>query len=363
VTFVRKLLAQRRVRAARAEVSRAPSPKAYGTLAQECVAAGLMSEALSTCEEGLSVFPGNDLLARLAERLRRQEREQRICELRRETAEAPRPALWRELCGLLIEAGMLHRAEETALEWKKALDDAEALLFLARARCQRYLADRGRELGKLSLQTLDESSKCLPSDARPWRLRLELLSRIGAWRDALGCSAKLLEFTPGEPELEARHRKLQGLSEGAPTLDRALIDVERTGRFPDEPVPKTPESGRSNAGSVRPILRGLAQQHDVHAAMYLKGSTVLMQGPKGATAERTARAVRAVLESARGSARRLGLGQVSQIRLQGNFGVLSIAPGELDAGAIWSQGRLEPRREEALMQLAGLNADLGERES
>jgi hypothetical protein len=189
-------------------------------------------------------------------------------------------------------------------------------------------------------------------------VRLELLSRIGAWRDALACSAKLLEFMPGEPELEARHRRLQGLAEHAPTLDRALIEVERTGRFPDEASPKAPEGGRSNAGSVRPLLRDLAKHHDVHAAMYMKGATVLMQGPKGATAERTARGVRSVLESSRASARKLGLGQVSQIRLNGTFGVLSLAPGDLDAGAIWSQSRLDAAREEALMQLAGLNADI-----
>jgi tetratricopeptide (TPR) repeat protein len=355
---VRKLLAQKRVRAARAEASKAPSPRAYFTLAQECVAAGRTAEALATCGEGLALFPGNDPLARLSERLRRQGREQRIAELRRETAEAPRPALWRELCELLTETGMLSRAEETALEWKKALGDPESLVFLARARCERYFADRGRELGKLALQTLDEATTRLPTDMRPWRLRLEFLGRIGAWSDAHAASTKLLEFMPGHPELEARHRHLQGLAPSAPTVDRALIEVERTGRFPEEASAKTPTTVRTNAGSVRPVLRELARHHDVHAAMYMKGATVLMQGPKGATAERTARGVRGVLDSSRASARKLGLGQVSQIRLHGTFGVLSVAPGELDAGAIWSQSRLDPKREQALLELAGLNAEI-----
>ena len=107
----------------------------------------------------------------------------------------------------------------------------------------------------------------------------------------------------------------------------------------------------------------LAADPSVHAAMYIRGSTVLIQGPRGATAERTARAVRTILSSGRGTARKLGLGQIFHIVLEGGFGTLSIAPGEVDAGAIWSQGDLGRQREEILMGLAGLNADLSEAES
>ena len=111
---------------------------------------------------------------------------------------------------------------------------------------------------------------------------------------------------------------------------------------------------------MRPLLRELAAQADVHAAMYVRGATVLIQGPKGATAERTARGVRSILSSAHSTARKLGLGRIFQIQIEGGFGTLSIAPGELDAGAIWSRGPLGHSREEVLLGLAGLNADLNE---
>ncbi len=363
MSFLRKILAKKRIRSAQADVSRAPSPRAYAALAQQYALAGCSREALATCEEGLAAFPANDFLVRLAERVRRMAREKRMGELRREVAEAPRPAVWREMCDILIESGMLARAEELAQEWRSATNDAEALVMLARVRCQRFLADRGREQGKLALHTLDEVAKRQPADARPWKLRLELLTRIGACREAKLCAMKLLELAPGDPELEGRYRTLESREEGSPTIERALIEVERTGRFADERSFEQPRKGSTPAGSVRPILRELAAEHDVHAAMYVRGATVLIQGPKGATAERTARSVRSVLESTRATARKLGLGQVEHLQVQGSFGVLSIAPGELDAGAIWSHGLLGQKREEILVGLAGLNADLGEVES
>ena len=104
------------------------------------------------------------------------------------------------------------------------------------------------------------------------------------------------------------------------------------------------------------VLHELARQPDVQAALYVRGATALVQGPKGATAERTARTVQTILSASRSAARRLGLGQVFQVQLEGPFGTLSIAPGEQDAGAILCSGPLGRAREEALLGMAGMNA-------
>ena len=97
--------------------------------------------------------------------------------------------------------------------------------------------------------------------------------------------------------------------------------------------------------------------------LYVRGATALVQGPKGATAERTARAVQSILGGSRSAARRLGLGQVFQVQLEGDFGTLSIAPGEQDAGALLCAGPLGRAREEALLGMAGLNAETEEAEA
>jgi hypothetical protein len=164
----------------------------------------------------------------------------------------------------------------------------------------------------------------------------------------------MLKLEPGVLEIEGRYRTLNTQLEGAPSIERALVEVERTGRFAGEGESLTT---RATSGSVVSILHELVADKDIEAALYLRGATALVQGPKGATAERTARAFQSMLASSRSAGRRLGLGQVFQINLEGSFGMLSIAPGEQDAGAILSSGPLGRAREEALLSLAGLNAE------
>ena len=227
--------------------------------------------------------------------------------------------------------------------------------MLARVRVERFFSDRCRELGLSAMRALEDAVRALPEDARPLRLKLTFLTRIGAWAEAHATAKAQLQVEPGDPELEGRFRALGCKVDGAPTPERAILDVERTGRFvgDEQETEKASVSGR-----VRPILRELASADDVQAAMYLRGGTALIQGPRGATAERTARTARSVLATGRSTARRLGLGQIFQIQLEGDFGQLALAPGETDAGAIWSAGRLGRKREDVLLGLAGMNADL-----
>jgi predicted regulator of Ras-like GTPase activity (Roadblock/LC7/MglB family) len=249
------------------------------------------------------------------------------------------------------------RAEETANEWLARRDEGEARLMLARVRVERFLADRGRELGLAAMKALDASVKALPADARPLRLKLTFLSKIGAWVEAHATAKALLQIEPGNPKLEGRFRSLACKLEGAPTPERAILDVERTGRFVGD---EQEAEGGPVSGMVRPILRELASAEDVNAALYIRGATALIQGPRGATAERTARSTRSILSTGRSTARRLGLGQIFHIQIEGDFGHLSIAPGEADAGAVWSKGPIGRERDEVLFGLAGLNADLRE---
>ncbi len=357
MNLIRRLIAHNRIRQSRKRLARDPNPRNYATLAQQYALIGNTSAAYGVCEEGLAIFPDNVQLSKLRERALRLEREARLAQLRRELQEAPRPALWREMCEILVESGELARAEEEVLRGLANKRDGEALLLLARVRLARFYADRGRAQGKQALESLEEALKALPQDARPLRAKLEFMMKIGAWRDARDVAGTMLKLEPGALELEGRYRTLESQSDGAPSPDRALVEVERTGNFADEREDLAP---RAMSGSVQPILRNLAADPDVRAALYVRGGTALVQGPKGATAERTARAVQTILSSSRAAGRRLGLGQIYQIQLEGGFGTLSIAPGEQDAGAVLCGGPLGRGREEVLLGLAGLNAETNE---
>ncbi|MEM7517113.1 MAG: hypothetical protein AAF368_09355, partial [Planctomycetota bacterium] len=105
--------------------------------------------------------------------------------------------------------------------------------------------------------------------------------------------------------------------------------------------------------SVRPILQTLSEQPQIKAAFYVRGGTALVQGPRGAQADRSARAIREILQSTRSAARRLGLGQPHEVQLEGEFGHLHCVAGELGSSALWSKRPVTARQVEACRELAG----------
>lgn len=355
--MIRKLLSRNRLRKARKAVSTQPSPSNYAALAAEFVLRSEMDEAARACEEGLRAFPGSAELARVAGRIRRQMQESRLSGLRQEISEAPRPALWREYCDLLLGSGQIGRAEAAARDWLGEGRDPEAQLMLARVMAERLIADRGREIGQLAFESLDAAEAALPRDARPLKLRLRLSYLIGAWDEAKRAVSLLLDLMPGEPALEARFRLLESQSaEGSPNVDQALRTVERTGELYED-VDSEQEASVGPTIDVRGLLRQMSSEKDVKAAVYMRGATALIQGPKGGTAERTARVFRAVMHSSRTGGRRLGLGQLQELRLEGEFGHLRLLAGERDAAALWTDTALAGKRLAGLIDLVGSNAE------
>ena len=354
MSFFDNVLGRGRVRRARRQLAQHPTPMNYAQLAYEHACQGSTREALTVCQEGLDLFPGSSELSLMSDRVRRLFRESRVRELREELADAPRPALWQEMCEVLLESGQIGRAEECALEWLDQDGGNDARMMIAAARVRRFLADRGREAGRRAFDALEDVQSRMPQDPRPYRERLQLCWRIGAWRDARDAASRLLQLEPGDPALEARFRTLESFAEGAPGVEEALRTVERTGRLADDK--STSPRPRGDGANVRSVLRDLAAEGGVRAALYLRGGTCLVQGPKGATAERTARAARQVLQGGRAAARKLGLGQVNEFVLEGEFGTLTLAPGEADAGCVWTAGPPTKLQVETITSLAGLDA-------
>lgn len=352
MSFVRRLLSGSRLRQLRRAVAESPSPRSYVELAGEHARMGEMEDAERVSREGLDLFPGNAELVRLADRSRAIEAEGRTRELYRELRDAPRPAIWRELCEILLSSGRIARAEECAQEWFNATGDGNAQLARGQARCERFFSDRRRDDAKLALELIDSAENLLPHDARPLRLKLDLCMRVGAWADARRVVGKLLELEPGDAALEARFRTLSTLVDRSPSLEQALREVEKSGLLVDEDS-AAPE-GPAAAGEIRPVLKRMCAEPGVRGAVYVRGATALVQGPRGATAERTARAVREVVLKSRTAARRLGLGQAVEVTLEGEFGHLLVCPGDLGAAALWSARPPVARMRQDLVELTAL---------
>ncbi|MFN0242777.1 MAG: tetratricopeptide repeat protein [Planctomycetota bacterium] len=358
MNLIHRILSGGRTRTAAKRLAKDPSSRHYAELVHEYAVAGDLDEAIKVAGEGLRTYPGDAELKRLADRSRQLLLEGRTRELQEELKSAPRPALWKELCEILLESGRVARAEELATEWYHSAKSGEAEYYRARARAERFYADRRRDDGRLALELVASAKEQIPSDARPIQLELDIASHCGAWTEARRALARLLEITPGDPVLEARFRTVANLAQNTKTMEQALREVERSGRLVDEPqeanVNASEDSERATAGSVRPMLQSLTREAGVQAAFYVRGGTALVQGPKGATAERTARGVREIVQSCKSAARRLGLGQAQEVRLEGSFGTLLVAPGELGSGALWCVGPVTRRHEEGLRDLAGL---------
>jgi len=355
MSIARKWMSLTRLKKARRYLAEDPSVANYLALANEHARRDEMLDAARVCEEGLSVYGGNGELTRLATRVRQLSLEDRTRQLSRELREAPRPALYKELAEVHLEAGRIERAEECAAEWFKATEDGEAQLLCARARLERFFTDRRREDGRVAAQLLDSAERLLPRDPRPLNLRLSLTLRLGVYGEARSLVSRLLELQPGDPQLEARFRSLSSAPGGHGDLEKALREVERTGALVDDQPERV---SAPNSRSIRPRLKELATHAGVRAVMFERGSTALVQGPKGPTAERTARCVREVVNHSRTAARRLGLGQAFEIEVEGDFGCLLVAPDEIGSASMWFQGSVDDWHRRSLHELMGAGASL-----
>ena len=351
MNIIKRFLIRTRLKRATALLARDPSVRNYVSLAREYAQLGKPTEVQRVCREGLRIHAEDGELARLADRANKLRIEERVRTLRGELATAPRTAVWSELCKLLIEAGRLDRAEKTAIDWYGQTQQSQALYWRAAVLAERFWNDREASDGRLAYELAGEAHKARPREVRPLYLQEQIASRVGAWNEARQALGKLLEILPGDPDIESSYRRVQALCDGAKDLEAALRHVERTGQFESE---KHEPSNHHKEVQVRPMLQELGADESVRAAVYLRGGTALVQGPQGATAERIARAMRELVMEARGTARRLRLGQPNRVLVEGGHGSLLLSPGDQGASAVWCASQIKRHHEELLRDLSGM---------
>lgn len=339
-----------RIRRAMRALARDGSTSNYVALAKEYSALGEPESVLKVCREGLELHPESAELQRLARRAKELHQEQRLNDLHLELESAPRAALFRELCEIQLENGDAQHALEAAQRWRNQTDEPEAAYYVAAAHAEFFFDGRRSRDGMEAFRLAAESAKHLTRDKRPLRLQFEIARRCGAWEDARIALARLLELMPGNPLLEARFRRVLSNCAHSKPLSKALGEVEKSGRFVDD---EPEESGNFDREALRPTLKRLAARTEVHVAFFLRGNTALVQGAHGPTADRTARAVREVLQASRSAARRMALGRAIEIRAEGAFGALVLKPGPLGTAAVWTSQIPKGEVEGLLEQLNG----------
>lgn len=358
MSFLGKFVSRSRIRKAARELAGEANSKNYVAMAREYVIAGSTDDVLRVCTEGLQIFPNDAELRRLGERARQLQLDQRIRSLQEQLATSPRAAIWRELADVLLSSSRLDRAEQVATEWYEATKDGDALYSLARVYAERFYMDRRSRDGQRAYEMAEHAKAQMKDQGGPIHLQFQLASRCGAWTEARAAIARLLELRPGDPTLEANFRyvlamagNVHGQNGEIQSLELAMRRVESSGRFVDDARGAAPESANV---AVRPMLQELSADADVRAAIYLRGGTALVQGPRGATAERTARAVREIVQASRNAARRLGLGQTQEVLMEGAFGSLLVAPADQASCAVWCENSIKREHEDLLKKLTGM---------
>lgn len=347
---MKRWFSRTRIRQARRELSTGSSPSAYLRLARELHFSGTLDEAAEVCEEGLRAYPGHLELGRLNSRVARERLQDRVRALREQIELGPRPALYRELTQHLLELGEPTEAAHVARRWEQTSRDPEAYLALAEAHVARYRERCLRPDGQEALDALSEARRRMPRDSRPLRAQQGLWIELRLFKEAKAATAELLQMLPGDVQLEQEFRWLKSQPEVPMDVARALAEAEASGLHVRESQSSPAENGPRD---VREELRGLTEAPGVRAALYLRGSTALIQGPRGATAERCARAIKNTLQSSRAASLRLGLGQLETVHVSGDFGTLEYLCGRGDAAALWSEQRITERQRADLADLTG----------
>ena len=98
-----RLTGTRGFRAAARRVAEDPSAANYLALARESVQRGEPGRVEDVCREALALHPGHAGLKTILARATRMRLDERARRLQRELADAPRPALWRELVEIELE--------------------------------------------------------------------------------------------------------------------------------------------------------------------------------------------------------------------------------------------------------------------
>ncbi|HPF14637.1 MAG: hypothetical protein H6830_00605 [Planctomycetes bacterium] len=349
MSFFSNFTSKKRIRAALRRLGAEPSAENYVAVAREHVVVGNLQDILRVCSEGLSLHPGNAELMRIAERARQLQLDSRIRTLRQDLTLSPRPALWRELCDVLLECGRLQHAEETAEQWWNQAGGGESTFYRARARASQFFQGCRASDGKVAWDLALEAVREMPGDSRPLEVQYDISKAAGAWAEARKVLARILEISPGHPQHEQRFRDASQRVHDSKSLRAGLAEIEATGRFADSPEAN---GGQSNV-AIRPLLKRMGADSDVKAVIFQRGGTALVQGLHGGTADRTARAVREVGVSTRSSARRIGIGRSLEVSVEGEFGSLVIALGTMGTAACWGRSYRKPEHADALQTIVG----------
>lgn len=334
MSFLSRIFLFSRHKSAARRVALDPSPENYLALAHQSVVRGKHVRVEAICQEALAMFPEHSELLQVSRRAVHIRLNERVRQLEKELAVAPRPALWSELFEAHMEVGRFVRASQVARRWRKVGGAGEALYLESRGSLGAFLAGGILEDGALAWSLGQRAASALPIDPRPLETLITLCRRVEAHAERQTLLARLLELRPGQPELESAFRDARQQSAGAPPIQRALENFTRRGCMAEE-AECAPLLASGGGSTVRSLLKTLARGEGVRVATYHRGGTALVQGLTGPSADRTARAVRDCARKTRELSARVGLGRFEALCVEGSGEMVLLSADKVGLASLW----------------------------
>jgi tetratricopeptide (TPR) repeat protein len=347
VSVIDRVKQAAKIRRLRRALSQNPSPQAYSELAELYIRKGLTDEALQTAVEGLELYPNARKLLEVSRFAKRQELQDRIRLLDETLRARPHPNVYTELASIYWDLGDDTRAEDICRQCTEAFPNNEnPYLIVGEIRLERFLAEGLERDGTRALESLEKVVSLNHNNVKCHLLLARLFHAAGDLGRCCSHLRAMLSITPTAREirefLTGIESRVNGNAGDALEIDELLGEIQRTGRFANDPADfpsvkgtrGTRQESRLDIEELRMGMSELTRAPGIHRAVVLDGEgEILLESGDVATPTRSVftTLVKSVGETAFDLSRRMDIGTMEQADIMGPFGAMRIIrlPGVL----------------------------------
>lgn len=365
----------------RAQVRRAPSPSAYGELAERLIAFGETDAALAAAEEGLRSFPDSERLSQVRLFAKKGRLTGQLRKLRDDVVRRPTPVVFTQLAAIYRELGQVDDALQTAQECAERFPlNENPYLIQGEIRLERFLRDLIARDAVLAEQALRRVARINGHNVKAHLLLAELYWLVGATAACRRHLRSVLTITPTARDVQDFVREV-GTPDGSEPeaqedFEELARSVEEQGAFahPAERFPnlrgtqgEAPrQRARLDVESLKTEVVALGSHEGVRNSIVLdKDGEALADSTDGMglTRKQFAELVTAIAATADDASRRMDTGALVRAEIESPSGNITVARvRNLTVGILYADPLRGDRVWEILQDFVARNLTSAERE-
>ena len=365
----------------RRQTHKAPSPSAFGELAERLISLGETDDALAVAEEGLRTFPDSERLSQVKLFAKKGRLTGQLRKLRDDVVRRPSPLVYTHLAAIYRELGNQDDALQTAQECAERFPlNENPYLIQGEIRLERFVRDLIAKDAILAEQALRRVTRINGHNVRAHLMLAELYWLVGAVPACRRHLRSVLTITPTAKDVQEFVREV-----GAPDAADSAEDVdfeemaksvEENGAFA-QPVERFPslrtgaaQQSRSrtrlDVETLKGEIAGLGTNDGVRNSIVIdKDGEVLADytDGMGLTRKQFAELVTSVSATADDASRRMDTGALVRAEIESPTGNVTVARvRNLTIGILFTDPLRSDRVWEILQDFVARNLTTSERE-